>query len=161
MRLLAHELAHTVQYRLAGGVRGTSEQWMREGFADYVACTITARLGFGSFDRLRESVLAPLQDVPVDAHPAPLRDLRTFPEWIRAQTRYRIPLYVQAYLAAELLIEDKGLEAMRGYFEASRPQTDPDANFSGVFGMRLDRFESRFGERWRRVLVERGRRETP
>jgi hypothetical protein len=35
--LLAHEMAHSFQYELGGGRRGTSDQWLREGFADWVA----------------------------------------------------------------------------------------------------------------------------
>ncbi|MGH2604929.1 MAG: hypothetical protein ACRDJ9_36730, partial [Dehalococcoidia bacterium] len=33
VRLLAHELTHSVQYVLAGGTRGASDQWLREGVA--------------------------------------------------------------------------------------------------------------------------------
>ena len=50
IRLIAHEVVHTLQYRLSGGARGASEQWLREGFAEWVACRVTARAGLGSFD---------------------------------------------------------------------------------------------------------------
>jgi len=160
VRLIAHEAAHSVQYRLAGGVRGTSEQWLREGFADYVSCRVTAALGYRSVAWQRDVVLAPLASVAVDARPAPLARLRTFAQWTGAQSRYGVPLYAQAFVASELLIEDKGLEAMLRYFEASRPGADPDASFSKAFGVSLSQFESTFGQRWHRVLTERGVRES-
>src|SRR5688500_9553973 len=31
VRVLAHEFVHSLQYELAGGIRGNSEQWLREG----------------------------------------------------------------------------------------------------------------------------------
>jgi hypothetical protein len=161
VRLLAHELAHSVQYRLAGGVRGNSEQWLREGFADYVASKVTAALGYGAFERQRDIVLAPLAQVLIGAKAAPLGQLRTFAQWVRAQPRHEIPLYAQAYVASELLIESKGLEAMLRYFELSRPETRPDANFAEAFGLTLAQFESHFGQRWLRVVLERGQRESP
>jgi hypothetical protein len=34
VRVLAHELVHIVQYDLANGRRGTSDQWIREGLAE-------------------------------------------------------------------------------------------------------------------------------
>jgi hypothetical protein len=40
VRVLAHELTHCLQYELAGGNRGASEQWLREGFAEWVALTV-------------------------------------------------------------------------------------------------------------------------
>lgn len=160
VRLIAHEAAHSVQYQLAGGVRGTSEQWLREGFADYVACRTTARLGHGSVDRQREALLAPLVDVLADAKPAPLSQLRTFAQWTSAQTRYQMPLYTQAFVAAELLIDDKGFDAALRYFSLSVPGADPQTTFSTAFGTSLRDFEAAFGQRWLRVLAQRGRRES-
>jgi hypothetical protein len=161
VRLLAHELAHSVQYRLAGGVRGTSEQWLREGFADYVSSKVTAGLGYGAFERQREAVLAPIGQVLVGSKAVPLGQLRTFAQWVNAQPRHEIPLYAQAYVASEMLIESRGLAAMLHYFELSLPATRPDANFAEAFGLTLSQFESSFGQRWLRVVVERGQRETP
>jgi hypothetical protein len=156
VRLIAHEAAHSVQYQLAGGVRGTSEQWLREGFADYVSCRVTAALGYRSIAWQRDTVLAPLARIEIGVRPAPLSQLRTFAQWTRAQSRYAVPLYPLAFIASELLIEDKGLEAMVRYFQASRPGTDPDASFSRAFGVSLERFESTFGQQWHRVMTQRG-----
>ncbi len=43
--LIAHELTHAAQYELSGGRRGRSEQWIREGMADWVARRVLDRLG--------------------------------------------------------------------------------------------------------------------
>src|SRR5262249_62084198 len=69
---LAHELTHVVQYQLAGGRRGRSEQWLREGMADWVACQVLERLGVSSFRDERAQVVRavagklPLADEPLD-----------------------------------------------------------------------------------------------
>ena len=160
VRLIAHEAAHSVQYQLAGGGRGTSEQWLREGFADYVACRAAARLGYGSLERQRDAVLASIAVVAADSKPAPFSQLRSFAQWTSAQTRYDLPLYAQAFIAAEMLIDDKGLEAALRYFSLSRPGADPQSSFAAAFGLSLRDFESAFGQRWLRVLVERGRRDS-
>src|SRR5688572_7080969 len=49
--LLAHELTHTIQYEWGGGVRGTSDQWLREGFAEWVEVEALVRLGFTTRQR--------------------------------------------------------------------------------------------------------------
>jgi len=53
LSVLAHELTHVAQYELSGGRRGESEQWLREGMADWVACWTLERLGEGTFGRER------------------------------------------------------------------------------------------------------------
>ena len=43
--VLSHELAHVAQYELSGGRRSTSDQWPREGFADWVQVHVLDTLG--------------------------------------------------------------------------------------------------------------------
>jgi hypothetical protein len=45
--LLAHELTHVLEYELGGGTRGTSAQWLREGFADWMAARVLDSLQIG------------------------------------------------------------------------------------------------------------------
>ena len=40
--LLAHEFGHSLQYELGGGRRGTSDQWLREGFADWLSIRVSS-----------------------------------------------------------------------------------------------------------------------
>ena len=61
--LLAHELTHTIQYEWGGGTRGTSEQWLREGFADWVEMETLVALGFTTREQARATVIRRLRDV--------------------------------------------------------------------------------------------------
>jgi hypothetical protein len=154
VQLLAHELVHCVQYIFANGVRGTSEQWLREGFAEIVSMQAMEHLGLGRYSRLRETLLEPLADVRPGTLPVPLGRLSTFPEWAAAQGRYDVPLYSQAFVAAELLHERHGTEALVRYFRLFGTSMDKDANFTQAFGMTLDEFDRDFMGRWHLVLSQ-------
>lgn len=154
VQLLAHELVHCVQYTFANGVRGTSEQWLREGFAEIVSLQVTERLGLGRYSRLRDTLIDSLADVRPGTLPVPLSRLSTFPEWAAAQTRYDVPLYAQAFVAAELLHERHGQDALVDYFRLFGTSMDKDANFQKAFGMTLDEFDHEFTGRWQLVLTQ-------
>jgi hypothetical protein len=154
IRLIAHELVHTLQYQLIGGRRGASEQWLREGFAEWVACRVTARLGLGSFDALRDDVIDQLAGVRLGTPPAPFDQLATFPQWVEAQQRYEVPVYAQAFVAAELLIEMRGVAAIVGYFETFKDTEDRDRAFVDAFGLDRGAFGREFAPRWQ-VTVAR------
>ncbi len=155
VRLLAHELVHTLQYQLGGGMRGASEQWLREGLADWIACRVMARLGFGSFESMRDPVLAPLAGVRLGAAAAPLRELSTFPQWVEAQRRYDLPLYALAFIAAELLVDTHGIATLIEYFERFATTEDRHAAFTASFGVDLPAFERQFQARWHQAVVRR------
>lgn len=154
VQLLAHELLHCVQYAFANGVRGTSEQWLREGFAEIVAMRAMEHLGLGRYGQLRDVLLDPLADVRRGTLPVPLSRLSTFPEWAVAQGRYDLPLYTQAFVAAELLHELRGTEAILQYFRLFAASDDKDANFARAFGLTLDEFDREFVARWHLVLSQ-------
>jgi hypothetical protein len=154
VRLLAHELVHTIQYQFGGGTRGASEQWLREGFAEWVACRITAHLGLGSFERLREEVLGALVGVDVGLPPAPFDQLATFAQWVEAQGRYETPLYAQAFIAAELLIEMRDVPTLVRYFERFRSTTEYQRVFTETFGLDRTAFEHLFLRRWRDTVSQ-------
>lgn len=155
IRLLAHELVHTLQYQLAGGTRGASEQWLREGVADWIACRVMARLGFGSVESMQDPLLAPLSAVRFGAAPAPLGELSTFPQWVEAQNRYELPLYSQAFVAAELLLDTHGLPALVEYFGRFAKTDDRQAAFAEPFRLNLAAFERQFQRRWHEVVAQR------
>lgn len=154
VRLLAHELVHTLQYRFGGGTRGASEQWLREGFAEWVACRITAHLGLGSFDLLREEALGALAGADVGLPPAPFDKLATFAQWVEAQGRYEAPLYAQAFIAAELLIEMGDVPTLVRYFERFRSTTEYQQVFTETFGLDRAAFERLFLRRWRETVSQ-------
>jgi hypothetical protein len=152
VRLLAHELVHSLQYQFSGGTRGASEQWLREGFAEWVACRITAHLGLASFESLREDLLGLLDGARVGLPPAPLDNLVTFPQWVEAQGRYEAPLYAQAFIAAELLIEMRGVPAIVRYFERFKDTSEHQRPFAEAFGLERAAFERALVRRWRDTL---------
>jgi hypothetical protein len=152
IRLIAHEVVHTLQYRLSGGTRGASEQWLREGFAEWVACRVTARAGLGSFDSLRSELIDQLAGVGLGRPHAPFEKLATFPQWVEAQQRHEVPLYAQAFIAAELLVEMRGAPAVVQYFERFRDTQDRRAAFAGAFGLEPAAFELAFVRRWRETV---------
>jgi hypothetical protein len=158
-RLLAHELVHSLQYRFSGGTRGASEQWLREGFAEWVACRVTAHLRLGTFDSLRGDLVGGLAGARIGLPPAPLDKLVTFPEWVEAQGQYEAPLYVQAFIAAELLVELRGVAAIVRYFERFRTTTEYRLAFAEAFGLDRADFERLFVRRWHETvsLVSGGR----
>jgi hypothetical protein len=137
---------------LSGGTRGASEQWLREGFAEWVACRVTARAGLGSFNSLRGELIDQLADVGLGRPHAPFEKLATFPQWVDAQRRYQVPLYAQAFIAAELLVEMRGAPAVVQYFERFRNTQDRRAAFAGAFGLEPADFELAFVRRWRETV---------
>ena len=155
VRLLAHELVHSMQYRFGGGRRGESEQWLREGFAEWVACRVTAHLRLAHFEELREEVLAPLATVPVGGLPTPLERLSTFPQWAEAQRRSTGQLYAQAFLATEILMDRHGASRLVHYFEQFATITDRHQAFHSAFGMTLPEFERVLATRWHQAVMQR------
>jgi len=154
VQLVAHELVHSLQYQFSGGTRGASEQWLREGFAEWVSYRVTAHLGLASFDSLREDLLGPLAGARFGFPPASLDDLVTFPQWVAAQRRYETPLYAQAFIAAELLIELRGVPFIIGYFERFKATSEHERAFADAFGLERAAFERVFVRRWHETVAQ-------
>jgi hypothetical protein len=150
--LLSHELVHVLQYELGGGVRGTSDQWLREGFADWVTARVLESLGLGSPGRSRHRALHALSSSRrVDELPS-LGAMSTFPAWIewrRAQPD--LPAYEMAFLAVDLLVARHGLAAVVDYFRRFAHVQDRTGNFARAFGETLAEFESAFRAELRRM----------
>jgi hypothetical protein len=135
-----HEYTHCLQYALAAGARGTSVQWLREGFADAVAARVLDRLGAVPLDAARRQRREQLDQT--DRARAPeLGSLLTFTDWIAATARPEIAPDAQAFLAADALIERHGVAAMLDYFAAFAVSDDRAANFRAAFGRDVTAFE--------------------
>lgn len=143
--VLAHELVHTVQYTLAGGRRSTSEQWLREGLAEWVSWRVIEHLRMGSLAAHRrhaEQRLAAARRT--HALPA-LSALRTGPELLAELARDRtVPVYDQAFLAVDMLIAEHGVQAVVEYFRRFATSDDREASFLDSFGESHAAFEERF-----------------
>ena len=152
VRLIAHEVVHTLQYQLIGGTRGSSEQWLREGFAEWVACRVTARLGLATFDALRDDLIGQLAGARLGLPHAPFDQLATFAQWVQAQQRYEAPVYAQAFIAAEMLVEMRGVPAVIDYFERFKDTQDRRRAFVGAFRLEPAAFERAFVRRWHETV---------
>ena len=137
----SHEFTHCLQYKLARGRRSTSDQWLREGFADLVAARVLDRLGARPIETTRRQKLEQLQ--ASDRSRAPrLETLLTFADWVTVTTQPGVAPYAQAFLAVDALVERHGVPAMLQYFAAFATSEDRAANFHAAFGQDLKTFES-------------------
>jgi hypothetical protein len=152
-QLVAHELVHSLQYRFGGGTRGASEQWLREGFAEWVSYRVADHMHLASFDSLRDDLLSILTNAPFGLQPAPFDNLVTFPQWVEAQRRYDVPLYAQAFVAAELLIDTHGLPTVVHYFEQFKSTDDYQRAFVDTFGGERAAFDRAFVHRWHETVA--------
>lgn len=143
MAMLAHELGHCVQYELGGGKRGASDQWLREGFADWLAIRVLEDLDAASLADIRRDRRRLIRSAGRSRVPR-LAQLATFPAWVRAGERHGETLYALAFLAADALLERHGMPAVIGYFRRFAASDDRAGNFRAAFGRDLDEFEKTF-----------------
>jgi hypothetical protein len=153
VRFLAHEFTHTIQFDLAGGRHGSSQQWLREGYADWVSFRVMDALGLETYGALREQRLARMRRVAtLKSFPA-LAELSTFPEWLTARRTLGAEItYYQAFLAVELLIARHGVQAPIEYFRRYLRSDDRSANFRAAFGQDFLPFDREFAAHLRTLL---------
>ncbi len=150
---LAHELTHVAEYALAAGRRGTGDQWLREGFAEWVSWRVVDELGLSSYRMRRRAALIHLRDVCGRRALPPFSELAPQSAWAEGLHRYAAdPKYDQAFLATELLIELHGLPATLDYFRLWAGSGDPPANFRTAFGEEPVHFEAAFQAHLGRTL---------
>jgi len=147
IRVLAHELTHTVEKNLVDGQLMSADLWLVEGFAEWVAYKVLDALDVESFAQGRKQAI----DVTVKA-----RQYQTFPlltqlvtgaEWQTwARSLGREATYNQAFLAVDFLIEEKGLSPMVEYFGLFRRLNDRERNFTTAFGKSVGEFEGEFNQ---------------
>ena len=147
--MLAHELGHSFQYELGGGKRGASDQWLREGFAEWLSIRVIERLDGVSMATIRRDRQRELRAAGRSRTPR-LGELVTFPEWVRASARYKETMYALAFVAVDVLLERHGLPAVIDYFSRFASSDDRVANFRAAFGEDPEGFERALGGRlWR------------
>jgi hypothetical protein len=139
--MLAHELGHTVQYELGGGWRGTSDQWLREGFAEWLSVRVLERLDAASMIDVRRERLREVRAAGRSKAPR-LADLVTFPQWVKASRQTDATTYFLSFLAVDSLLERHGLSAVLAYFRRFASSQDRVENFRSAFGEDLQTFEA-------------------
>jgi hypothetical protein len=152
IRVLAHELVHTVQYGLAGGRRGTSDQWLREGFADWIAYRVLESLDTGNPSFRRALLLARIKGTVRRLSCAPLSEMVTLQDFTKSRTRVGgSAIYSQCFLAVDLLVKQHGVQAALDYFSLFKRSDDRLENFRTVFSQDLAGFERDFNNYLRDV----------
>ncbi|MFQ5520962.1 MAG: hypothetical protein ACE5FK_06165 [Candidatus Methylomirabilia bacterium] len=145
VRILAHELTHLAQYELSSGRRGSSEQWLREGMADWVTSRVLERFGAGTSVYRRQRALRTVAPVlPTLEHDQlDLVDLGRPLGWETRHLRDGGQLtYGLALLLTEDLIRRRGFESLVDYFRAFAESDDRFGHFHSAFGLSLDDFEA-------------------
>lgn len=143
--VLAHELTHVAQYELSGGRRGRSEQWLREGMADWVAYTVLERLGEDTFRHQRQRALtAVVRALPaIQDEPRDLVVLGSPAGWAARSARSgRRPIYGLAFLLTDELIRRHGFQSLIAYFGGFVNSDDRFGHFQRAFGRSLEEFQS-------------------
>jgi hypothetical protein len=147
LALLSHEAAHVAQYALSGGRRGTSEQWLREGFADWVQAHVLEKLQVGTMTRatiVQRNGRFIAQPGMREQLP-PLSKLSNFPEWVAvANGPASKLLYPYAYVATDFLIRRHSLDEAILYFRLFAKSDDRLANFRQAFGEEWSTFDAAF-----------------
>ena len=145
VRLLAHELTHVAQFSLSGGVRSNSDQWLREGFADWISFQVVERLGVDRYRRLRNDLAARLA---VASHREPLPSLSalaSFSHWDAVRDQRGVTVtYGVAFFAVEHLLAARSPQAVIEYFRLFTISQDRRQNFRLAFGTDPDDFEVEF-----------------
>jgi hypothetical protein len=144
LALLAHELAHSLQYELGGGTRGASDQWLREGFADWLSVRVLERLDAASMAAVRSERQRELRAAGRSGAPA-LSDLVTFRQWVAAGERHGAATYALAFLATDVLLGRHGVEPVIRYFRLFDGSSDRLGNFQEAFAEPFERFEAALG----------------
>lgn len=151
LSVVAHELTHLAQYELSGGRRGKSEQWLREGMADWVAARVLDRLGEDLFLGRRQRLIGVLARRGRGVERA--IDLVDLGRPLRWEARHLAsderPLYPLAFLLVDDLVRRRGFESLIVYLRAFADSDDRFGQFHRAFGLSLAEFEALFSARLR------------
>jgi hypothetical protein len=147
--MLAHELGHSLQYELGGGRRGASDQWLREGFADWLAVRVLERLDAAPMADVRRERQSQLRSTGRSKTPR-LAELVTFRQWVDAGERFGPAAYTWSFLAVDFLLERHGMAAVVTYFRLFATSQNRLGNFRKAFDEDLETFEAELERRlWR------------
>jgi hypothetical protein len=146
---VAHEMTHAAQFQLAGGHRRHTEQWLREGMAEWVGWRVLEALGQGTVaDGVRATREALASRRPGPRLPS-LADLVSAESWCRLVGEGREdPIYDLSLVAVADLIDRHGLDALMDYFARFALSDDRISHFHACFGEPPAAFEARLGATW-------------
>jgi Domain of unknown function (DUF4157) len=145
LHILAHELTHLVQKEMVDYRLVLFDQWLVEGFAEWVGYKVADSLGVESMARGRETALGFIATAKSYQTFPNLRQLAVNSDWITwSRTLGRSATYGQALIAVDYLIEQKGLPTVIQYFRLFGKINDHNRNFAKAFGESISSFDDRF-----------------
>jgi len=143
--VFAHELAHISQYELAGGGRGVSEQWLREGFADWVKYRTVDVLGIRRYGDSRNAMANAVGEAMAKGEFPDLDHLSANRDWMaHRRGAGSMATYGQAFLAVDQLVERVGHPTVVDYFRRAGASKDRDASFQASFNVLRAEFVADF-----------------
>jgi hypothetical protein len=145
VRILAHELTHTAERELINGGVSAADQWLREGFAEWVGYKVADRFGAETLSKSREKVLDAIATVKAYQTLPALTQLVNNAQWLTWLRTLGFPAtYGQAFIAVDFLIEQKGVAAAVEYFRLFGKLNNRERNFTASFGEPLAAFDKKF-----------------
>ena len=145
LHVLAHELTHLVQKQMVAYRLILFDQWLVEGFAEWVGYKVADALAVESMAQGRETTLGSIATAKSYQTFPNLRQLTVNSDWITwSRTLGRTATYGQALIAVDYLIEQKGVPAVIEYFRLFRKINDHNRNFARAFGESITSFDERF-----------------
>jgi hypothetical protein len=158
VKVLAHELTHTIERNLVEGRLTASDQWLREGFAEWVGYQVADTFGAEAFAKSRDRVLDSIANAKSYQTFPSLTQLTGNAEWLTwSKTLGRAATYGQALIALDLLIEERGLAAVVEYFRLFGKLNSRERNFTMAFGEPISAFDGKFTKHLHMLLEKRSR----
>jgi hypothetical protein len=155
VRILAHELTHLVQKEMVNYRLILFDQWLAEGFGDWVGYNVADRLAVESMAKGRETTLGLIATAKSYQTFPSLQQLAMNSDWITwLRTLGHTATYGQAFIAVDYLIGQKGLAAVIQYFRLFAKIDDHNWNFTTAFGESIAAFDKRFTNHLEALLAK-------
>jgi hypothetical protein len=153
VRVLAHELTHTANKEQADGKPAVHDQWLSEGFAEWVGYKVVDTFGAQEFAVSRKYALDSIVTAMSYQTFPGLRELARNADWITWSRTLGLPAtYGQAFIAVDFLVKEKGLPAVVEYFQLFKILNNSDRNFMKAFGEPVSAFHDRFSNHLKLLL---------
>ncbi len=139
---MAHEIIHMLQLTLANRPNISGNQWLIEGFAEWMALNVTDALGVDELTRARTRTLDKVRTQKRKGELPRIVRLDAFADWVEARRKYGYDgTYSLSFLVTDFLIKRHSFDAVIDYFRRFRTSNDHGANLKAAIGESLDDFE--------------------
>lgn len=140
---LAHELVHASQLELADNRPLVRNQWLVEGFAEWIAIHVTDALGFEDVATARARMTGEVREVRRGGPLPELRQMDSLEQWILTRNERGFnATYPYSFLIMDYLVERHTYPAVVDYFRRFGSSEDHVANFRAAFGEDLETFQT-------------------